>query len=419
MRLALALTLASTLAHAQPAEALLDDLEDMAKSSTFGIEAELRVAELTRATYPAIARRFALAATRRNEGGLAYYKAMRILADLDLQTAITSATESNDPLLAYRALTESVMDDRMLFLDLLKSAHDQEAYGVPSVHAAIQKWRSDEIFIKDLSAALVNGLPEDLGPEEAIYLFEALREIGPESIDRKLLERAITAVARTMMQPGQNLPEYRKPTVFRIKGQMVTTQTLPEAALLRALAFVTALDDSDFLSPALKRLPWMPALLGLKLIDLQEALRPVETLAAPLPPPSPRPHPQLEALLDQARQSAFEQSKTTMFGKLLEDVDDAARIEAIARLYDASLSWPKGVEREDVGRKYVSEIERLGRIDSPVGHRLRDSGDLVNRLDTVAAQLGRDPATWPARLKSRSLLLRRFVHRVEQSVGVR
>ena len=412
MRLVLVLVAATFPMHAQPSEALLDDLEDAARHSTFGLEAESRVAEVTRAGFPAIALRFALLAVTRNAGGMAYYKAMRVLAELDIQVAVPRAAESNDPLLAYRALTESVLDDRRLFLDLLKAAHGRGAYGLPSVHAAIRKWHGDEIFLEDMAATLVNGLPEDLGPEEAIYLFDALGEIGPASIDRALLRRAITTVAKAVVQPGFDLPEYRRPTVFRIHGQKIQTQTLSEAALLRALAFGAAVDEREFLTPVLKRLTWAPALKGMKFDELSEALRPV---AGPVEAPGvPVTSPKVAQILAQARSGNLTETWT-----LLESLDDETRIDAIAKLYTDSLGWPKSVSQEDVARKYVSEIERLGSIDSGVVHRLRDSGELVRRLDEIAVRLGRDPAKWPDRLKSRSLLLRRFVYRVEQAASVR
>ena len=449
MRLALALAVAVLTARAQPPGYLLDDLADTAKWAIphFRLEANLRVAELTRLSDPVISRRFAAAAASSRQGGMAYYYAMRTFAGLDFDAAVAAAAESSDPMLAYRALTEQAfyVDDRERFLKLLEVAHGHDAYGLQSIYLALQRWSDDEIFVKDLTAQLVNGLPEDASPNDAIYLFEAFRAIGPESIDKALLRRAITAVSNAVLQPGFDLPELRQPTLFRIHGQTITTHSLSEAAFLRALAFSAAIDEKEFLSGVYKLVSWAPLLKGLQLEDLAEALRPLGSAPRTFVPPPVEdveevpdlritpfdealpiiralrlPKNKVRLLLELAQRPGLTDMEcgriNHAFGGLLESLGDAARLDAMASLYATSLAWPRMEEQDEVTVMHAREIERLASINEPFAARIRDSGDLLIRLDDILARLGRVPAKWPeTRLRNRSLLLRHYVYEVEQA----
>ena len=344
-------------------------------------------------------------------GGTPYYKAMRLLATLDPPAALAAAAESDEPLLAYRALTEYAIDkgDQQRFLDLLRAAHAEDAYQLLSVVPAIAKWGTDDRFISDLTAELVNGLPEDFGPVDAIYLFDLLPAIGFQRIDPVLLKRAITQTIGAVTRPGFNLPELRKPSTFQLRGQTVITRSLSEAALFRALAVGAVVDEAEFLTPVLKAITWAPLLKGMKAADLPTVLTAMEI--APKPVAS---NEQMDQLLARAREPGLDARQydaiNRLAAELLATLADSQRLNAIASLYTASLHWPAGEQQQDATRKYVSEIERLATFDNP----LRDT--LVERLDDIVSRLGRDPAKWPDRMKSRSLLLRYYVRRVERTL---
>jgi peroxiredoxin len=85
-------------------------------------------------------------------------------------------------------------------------------------------------------------------------------------------------------------------------------------------------------------------------------------------------------------------------------------------LYHTSLKWPAVPERDMVTALYVSEVQRVASLQSPFASRLRESKDLIRRLDSVVTRLGRVPSKWPACLRENSsLLVRHFLHEVEQA----
>jgi hypothetical protein len=453
-KMRLAIIIAVTAAAASRAQApgyLLNDLEAAAKRDIpyFAVEARLRIAELTRLSDVAVSRRFAesAAGTGVNLCGNACYYAMRTLAGLDIEAALEAA-DTNEWQQSYRALIEQAVynDDPTLLFQVLNQAHRQRHFVLPPIYEALAKWGEDDQFVRDLTRNLVNGFPAEPTPDDAIFLFGLFSAVGPPRIDADVIRRAVEQTLSAVTRPSFNVADpFPFQATFEVHVQIILTYSRAEAAFLTALAFGVAIDEKAYFNDTTRLARWASTLKGLTIENLAAE---VKSLSGgemrPTPPgrgvpelvPDLRTTPFDEAMLaiaqvrtpalrgpllgELARRGGLTEVQYTRlynsYRDLLPNLDEYNRLDAVAALYSASLAWPHIPEQERAVALYVSELQRLAVLNHRYGAGMRDSGDLVDRLDLIVKHLGRVPSKWPECVRDNpSLLLRHLVYEAEQA----
>jgi peroxiredoxin len=455
MRTIVAIAIFASTASAQAPGYLLGDLESAAQRDIpyLAVEARLRVAELTRASDARISRQFAEAAVRTGAipCGSACYYAMRTLAGINLELAEAALDEipfSSELEQACRALTEQAIlnEDPARFLAILSLARRRGVYILPTVSQALDHWAGDERFAQDLVRRLADNFPVHPTPDQTIFLFDLFRSVSPPAVEPRLIRKAVSRVLNSIETPEFNIPDPLPfETAFQVHGTLVTTYSRAEAAYLRALAFGVAIDENSYYNDSTKLVRWAPLLRGLTVDNLTTELKIGESreigpsTARPITPePLPdlrlvpfeeampavaaveAPSSRLRLLFELARRGGLseEQYKQVLaiYCDLLPSLDEPARVLAASGFYNLSQAWPNIAERDRVIATYANVLEQIAVSSTPFAGGLRDSGDLLNRLDGILNSIGRVPAQWPECVRAdRTLLLRHLVHEAEQA----